>query len=441
MNPNPSIMNKKLAHIFFWGIISAAFIGPGTITTAASAGAGYRYQLLWALVFSIIACIVLQEGSARLRLATGDNLAEVLKSYFKDKRGGFSLTLLVAGSIIFGCAAYETGNILGAVAGGMLIADLQPVTYTVALGLAAGGLLWFGSIRLIAQLMGFVVAAMGLCFLAVALTLKPPVGAIIGGTLVPSFPEGGEVMILGLIGTTVVPYNLFLGSGLAHRQSLREMRLSLSAAIIMGGVVSAAVLVVGASISGAFSFEKLAVALERQLGGWAHHLLGIGLLAAGFSSALTAPLAAAITAKSLGSDSGAWNEKGRGYRAVWGGVLLAGVLFGVLEVQPVPAIILAQALNGIILPVVAIFIMLMVNNRSLVGEKYINGPWYNTLMGAVVFVTILLGVRNLLNALLGIAGVDGISRQALLGLGVALSLLCSWPLYSRIRRLRRIEEG
>lgn len=433
-------MVKRIADIFFWGIISAAFIGPGTVTTAASAGAGYRFQLLWALAFSVVACMVLQEASARLRMATGNNLGEVLKQYFAGRRGGWMLTLLVAGAIIFGCAAYEAGNILGAVAGALLILDIPAALTTLGLGALAGTLLWFGSTRTIAQIMGSVVALMGISFLAVALMLQPSPAAVMGGSLVPSFPEGAELLILGLVGTTVVPYNLFLGSGLAHKQSLREMRLSLSLAIILGGIVSGAVLVVGTSVAGPFSFEALAAALQLQLGSWARYLLAFGLLAAGFSSALTAPLAAGITARSLapeGRNHPAWNKRGWAYRLTWGAVLGAGMLLGVLDVQPVPAIILAQALNGIILPVVAVFIMLMVNNRALLGPQYMNGNGYNLLMSLVVGVTILLGVRNLLQAVLRMSGKTMNAEWTLL-LAAGLSLACSWPLYRAVRRLRSV---
>lgn len=433
-------MNKRLTNIFFWAIISAAFIGPGTITTAASAGAGFGYQLLWALIFSIIACIVLQEASARLRLATDNNLGDILKNYFRMRKGGTAITLLIIGSIVFGCAAYETGNILGAVAGGMLVLNINPVFLTLVIGCAAGLLLWFGSVRLIANIMGVVVAFMGICFVSTAFILQPPIGDILSGSLIPSFPSGGDVLILGLLGTTVVPYNLFLGSGLAHTQSLREMRFSLSLAIILGGIVSAAVLIVGASISGSFSFEELAAALQLQLGDWAVYLLGFGLLAAGFSSALTAPLAAAITAKSLGStddENSSWSRTGRWYRITWLAVLGAGILFGVLEVQPVPAIILAQALNGIILPVVAIFLLMMVNNAALLDSMHLNGNGYNLVMSLVVFVTILLGVRNVLNVTVRLSGLDTIDERWMLAGAVAVSLLCFWPLYRRIKQLRK----
>lgn len=433
-------MKSRLVNIFFWGIISAAFIGPGTITTAASAGAGFGYQLLWALVFSVIACIVLQEASARLRMATGDNLGEILNHYFINRPRGAAITFFVLGSIIFGCAAYETGNILGAVAGGMLVVEIHPVVSTLIIGLGAAVLLWFGSIRLIAQIMGVIVAFMGICFLGTAIILQPDIGDIFAGSLIPSFPGDSEVLILGLIGTTVVPYNLFLGSGLVHKQSLREMRWSLSLAIILGGIVSGAVLIVGASITGDFTFERLAAALQLQLGDWAVYLLSLGLLAAGFSSALTAPLAAAITAKSIGGKkegNTAWKRTGRWYRTTWGAVLGAGILFGVLQVQPVPAIILAQALNGVILPVVAIFLLLMVNNAQLLEQRYVNGSLYNGLMSVVVFITILLGIRNVLKVIARLSGIRAVNESWMIGIALAVSLACFWPLYRAIKRLRK----
>jgi Mn2+/Fe2+ NRAMP family transporter len=348
---------------------------------------------------------------------------------------------LVLGSVIFGCAAYETGNILGAVAGGALVMQVHPAIFTLAIGGVAAVLLWFGSTRQIAQIMGVIVAFMGICFVGTAIILQPSAGAILSGSLIPSFPADSEVIILGLIGTTVVPYNLFLGSGMTHKQSLSEMRWSLSLAILLGGMVSAAVLIVGASISGAFSFERLADALQLQLGDWAIYLLGFGLLGAGLSSALTAPLGAAIAAKSLwaGKDEEAeadWNKNETGYRLTWGIVLLTGILFGVLDVQPVPAIILAQALNGIILPLVAIFLLLMANNRQLLSLESINGPVYNGLMGVVVFVTVLLGMRNVFNVLIRLSGIELQGQKWVLGAAVVLSMLCFWPLYKKIGELR-----
>lgn len=170
---------------------------------------------------------------------------------------------------------------------------------------------------------------------------------------------------MGLIGTTVVPYNIFLGSGIAiASKSLKEMRFGLGIAVLFGGIISMAVLVVGTAIAGEFSFAALSEALQQNLGKGADLLFAFGLFAAGFSSAITAPLAAAITAQSLFArkDVSQWQPNSWRYRSVWLGVLLTGILFGLTGVQPVPAIILAQALNGILLPLIAVFLFIVINH-------------------------------------------------------------------------------
>jgi len=433
-------MKKRLLNILFWSVIAAAFIGPGTVTTAASAGAGFGFSLLWTLVFSTLACVVLQEASARLTAVSGRNLGQAIRDYFYDRPMGKAVVYLVLGSIIFGCAAYETGNILGAIAGASLILHISPFILTLTTGILAAFLLWFGSTRTIAQVMGFIVAFMGICFLTTAVIINPPIGKILQGSFIPAFPDGSALLILALIGTTVVPYNLFLGSGLRHTQSLREMRLSLALAIIIGGVISIGVLIVGTSIAGTFTFEALAHELELRLGSWAAWFLGFGLFAAGFSSALTAPLAAAITARSLRPDDNQqtdrWQENGSHYRLTWILVLAAGLLFGLLQVKPIPAIILAQALNGIILPIVAIFLLLMVNNAATLTTRNINAGWYNYLMGFVVFITLILGITNLFKALAGIFYAGLVNEELILGISMLLAVLLTWPIVMRIRELR-----
>ncbi|RMD96348.1 MAG: divalent metal cation transporter, partial [Calditrichaeota bacterium] len=111
---------NRLLNILFWSIISAAFIGPGTVTTAAKAGASYRFALLWALLFSTLACLILQEASARITIVSGRNLGQALRDQFHGGVAGFAVLILVLGAIILGCAAYEAGNILGGVAGAVL---------------------------------------------------------------------------------------------------------------------------------------------------------------------------------------------------------------------------------------------------------------------------------------------------------------------------------
>lgn len=400
-------IKSKIFNILFWSVVSAAFIGPGTVTTAISAGASSGYSLLWALAFSTFACLLLQEASARIAIYSGMNLGQAIAKQFEGRATSALVLLLVIGAIILGSAAYETGNILGSIAGIRLImGDIPSQFLVLAIGIIALIALNLRSVRAIARFMGFVVMLMGVSFLFTALYLKPSPSEIVGGFL-PSIPDGTGWLILGLIGTTVVPYDLFLGSGVADKkQKISEMRFGLSVAIILGGIISMAILVVGTKVvvpeEGEFTYALLAETLKIHIGDWAVYIFGFGMFAAGFSSSITAPLASAITAKSLfgnGKNKEKWATQSRYFKMVWGFVLFVGLGFGIADINPVPAIILAQALNGLILPFISIFIIFVVNDSKLMGKKGINGWFSNILMGIVVWITLMIGMTKIIKAL------------------------------------------
>ncbi|MCH8021477.1 divalent metal cation transporter [candidate division KSB1 bacterium] len=432
------LMMKRFLSILFWSIITAAFIGPGTVTTAASSGARFGYDLLWALLFSTIACLVLQEASARVTVVSGLSLGEAIRQQFHSGLKGFSVLVMVLGAIVFGCAAYQTGNILGGVTGAVLGTGLSAKLLTLLVGGIAAVLLWLGSPRTVAYVLSIVVAFMGLVFLVTAFLLKPPLAGLLSGTLIPSLPRGSGLLVLGLIGTTVVPYNLFLGSGLAKGQTLPELRFGLSVAILLGGLISMGILVVGAAIETTFSFEALAATLSGRLGPWGGPFFAFGLFAAGMSSAVTAPLAAAMTARSLfeKADENHWHVRSWRYRSIWMGVLLVGVGFGLADVQPIPAIILAQALNGVVLPFVAVFLILVVNDRNLMGERGLNSFFLNTIMSAVVVVTLILGIMNIAKAVASTLGFSTPAESFILISSLIVSLIIAIPLARAIQKRR-----
>lgn len=378
-------------------MLSAAFIGPGTVTTAAKAGALFGYQLLWALVFSTLACLVLQEASARVTLVSKKSLGEAIRESFRGTAFSIPILLIIIGGIILGSAAYQTGNLLGAVAGAELLSDFPKSWLLLPLGMAAFLILSIPRLQFIARFLGFIVVFMGLIFLSTAILLQPNWGEIIRYSLLPTFPHESALYILGLVGTTVVPYNLFLGSGIVDpKSSLAEMRGGLVISIVLGGIISMAILIVGTAIESAFSFPALGASLEKNLGGPAYVFLGAGLLIAGFSSAITAPLAAALTARSLFAQNNPqkWESRGIRFRLVWIGVLLTGLIFGLLEIKPVPAIILAQAMNGLVLPLVSIFLMIVVNDPRIMGKEQLNSGALNLLSALVLWISLIIGLLN-----------------------------------------------
>jgi len=401
---------KRLLNILLWSVIAAAFIGPGTITTAARAGSDFRFALAWALLFSVIACLVLQEASGRITVLTGKELGGAIRGRFADSRWGAAVPVMAAAGIILGCAAYEAGNLLGGVAGMRLLVDASPAQLTLVAGVAAALLLATGSTRWIASALGALVAVMGVAFLVTAIRLGPDLGELLRGLVVPQIPVGSTILVLGLVGTTVVPYNLFLGSALARDSGLGEMRWGLAVAVIGGGIISIGVLVVGSALGGGLEYERLAAVLGDRLGRGAGASLAVGLFAAGFTSAITAPLAAAITARSLlgEDDDPRWTEGSLRYRAVWFGVLVTGMAFGIAGVRPIPVIILAQAFNGLLLPLIAVFLWIAMNDRDLLGDTGVNSRIQNLVMGAVVLVCVGLGLRGLVAAVRGALAMLGL---------------------------------
>lgn len=383
-------IKNNLSAVLFWSVISAAFIGPGTVTTAASAGSGFGVDLIWVLVLSTIACIFLQVNVTSITIRSEKTLGELLLEKFRK----FPFIPRALGlSIVFGCVAYQAGNLMGATLGVGLILNIKPAWILLLIVLSASIMLWFGSIRIVVRVLGTVVAIMGIVFVVIAFSVKVSFNDIFVSSFLPSVPVGSEIIVIALIGTTIVPYNLFLGSGLSKGKKLSESTTGLILAISLGGLISIGILIVGTLVSQPFNFDKLSVELTGKLGVWANLLLGIGLFSAGFTSSMTAPIAAVFTIQSVfPKDEKLKSNKSNIYKAIWVIVMGSGLIFGLLDVKPVPAIILAQAINGIILPFVAGFILFLISVER-------NKNWLDlnlVILSIVVLMIVTIGVFNLL---------------------------------------------
>lgn len=434
----PPPLRSCLLSVLFWSVIAAAFIGPGTVTTAAAAGAQFKLGLLWALVFSTGACLLLQEAAARVTIVSGYSLGEAIARQHAARSCGRWAAGAVGGAVVFGCAAYQTGNILGAVAGLTLVWPVEGHWLTVAVAGGSGLLLWLGTYRVLANLLGLMVALMGLAFVTVAFNLEYAGRELLRASLIPTFPAGSSLLLIGLIGTTIVPYNLFLGSGLGQGQSLGEMRFGLAVAVVGGGLVSGAILVVGTLVEAPFQFEALLAELTGRLGSWAGWFLGLGLFAAGFTSCVTAPLASALTARSLFSPAGRpWGPSSWPYRLTWLAVLGTGFLCGLAGYRPVPAIILAQGINGLLLPFVAVFLLLVVNDPAVMPRASLNSLLNNALLLLVAGLTTFLGLVNVAKAAAAGFGLAGGEETTRLWSLFACSLLFTCLVTYWIGRLRK----
>lgn len=374
---------SKLSSVILYSVISAAFIGPGTITTAITAGAAHQLQLLWAVALGTLGCLVLQEASARIVISSSLNLGEASKKCFGN-RWGQSLMVIVGVTVMLGCAAYEAGNILGAVAGLNLLSGVNVQVLTVLVVLVALAVLWTNRRQVISWLMTLLVGLMGVAFFILAFEQPFSVADVLKHAAVPSFPDGSALLILGLVGTTIVPYNIFLGSGISKGKTIPLMRVGLTVSVVVGGMITAAILIAGTAVQAFTSFPELAGSLHDKLGPVGSLALAVGLFAAGFSSSITAPYASSIIASTIFG----WNDP-RKLRLVWGAVLLIGFLFGISGVKPIPVILTVQALNGLILPLLVALLVFLVNSKALIQENY-RQSWATNAILLVVFGSIVL---------------------------------------------------
>lgn len=389
-------------------LVAAAFIGPGTVTVCTMAGVGFGFALLWAMVLSIVATIVLQEMSARLAIVSQKGLAEVIRTHVKNPILKGAIIVLVLSAIVIGNAAYEAGNISGGVLGLETIfgnptfkfLGLQLNVLSVIIGIIAFLILYIGNYKILEKVLISMVIIMSLAFVSMAVLTKPNLLEILKGIFIPKFPEESILTIIALIGTTVVPYNLFLHASLVKEKwnaldDLKYARFDTIIAVILGGIVSMCIIISAAAIqkNDISNSSDLALALEPLFGNFATYFMGIGLFAAGITSAITAPLAAAYVA--TGCLGWSTNMRSPGFRAVWILILILGILSASLGIKSIEIIKFAQITNGLLLPIIAGILIWIMNKKSVLGN-YKNTTVQNIVSVVILAITIFLGAKSIL---------------------------------------------
>lgn len=390
---------EKLKNMGPAAIITSAFIGPGTITTATLCGLRFEYKLLWAIIFSGIALIVLMEMSSRIALTTKMNAIDAAIAVNSGKKGWkIFIQILVAFAVGISCFAFQAGNEIGASSGLQDITHLPQWAAALIIGIIAL-IAVMGSNKTLTKVMQIFVSVMGVLFLVTAIAVLPNLGKVAGG-LVPNIPEGGLMNTMALIGTTLIGMNLILHSITTTDKydgikSLPDARFDIRFNIIVGIIITASILITSGTVlygtetamNGALTFTK---SLEPVLGTWARYVGDVGLLAAGLSSAI----AVGYTFKTIFSalfhwEGGAESLKAKILAIV---VILFGTILAMVNTTPASIIVIAQAISGFILPFIAILLMIIGNNKKLMGE-HVNTVARNVLGAIAVIVTLGLGIK------------------------------------------------
>mgnify|MGYP001186974745 FL=1 len=388
-------------------LIAAAFIGPGTITLCTLIGVKYDLQLLWTIIISIFAVIVLQSMAVRIGIIGQKSIIEVIREEIKIPWIRSFVLILIFSAIMIGNTAYEAGNISGAALGLETLigsftlnqASFNLKIYPILIGFSATLLLWIGKYKILERSLIFLVVLMSLSFLFTAISTGPSLINIFSGLFNFSIPRGSLLGIIGIVGTTIVPYNLFLHTELVREKWSTKGDLSFALkdmviAFVLGGIISMSVIITAAGVE-AYEINNaadLAMGLAPVFGEGAKYLLSLGLFAAGITSSITAPLAAAYVV--CGCFGWTTNFKSRAFQRSWAIVILFGTLLASTGLKFIIIIQFAQIANGILLPVIAAILLWIMNQAAWLGKSK-NTVIQNLLGFSIIIISLFLSMRTL----------------------------------------------
>lgn len=395
--PRHFTFKEKLAALGPGFLICGSFIGPGTVTSSTRAGAGYGYELLWCIVFSVIAVIVTQGMAARLGVVTQKDLAETLQIAFDDRPLLRKFLVgLVAVAIAVGGFAYMGGDLTGTALGVSALTGVSTHIIAPIWGLCIMVLLSFAG-----DALKYLEKLLAVCVVVTMIVVQPNLGELFGG-LVPHIPEGSLMTCLALIGTTVVPYNMFLHAASAKRtwHSAEELPLvafGTNIPMIIGGIVTGAILITSAAVMQGMSVKNamdMAVQLQPTLGDFAQPFMAVGLVAAGISSAVCTPMGVSYVL------AGLWGWKtdrsDKRFVVTNAAVLVTGIVISAFGFNPIALIMTAQAVNGIVLPVVVGVTVYLTCSKKIMGE--FTNSTLQTALGWIIFlISLYLGLSSVIS--------------------------------------------
>jgi NRAMP (natural resistance-associated macrophage protein)-like metal ion transporter len=411
---------RPLAFLAFLGpglIAANAGNDAGAVATWSSVGAQYGYAMLWVLVIITISLSVVQEMCARMGAATGKGLSDLIRERFGVRGAAFAMSTLLLANILITISEF---------AGIAAACELFGVPKYITVPLAAIGI-WFVITRGSYDRVEKVFLVMSFAFFTypiAAILAHPNWGEVARGFVVPTVQLNSTYLLLliGTVGTTITPYmQLFIQSSVAEKgvtmeHYKAERNETYLGSIFAAFVVASIVIATGATIYQASggqgvvitTAEQAAQALVPFLGKYAEALFGVGLLGASLLAAAVLPLATAYSVcETFGFERGV-NFSFREapiFQGLFTGMLALGALIALIPGLPlIQLIILAQVINGILLPILLIFILRLINDRRIMGQ-YTNTLAKNIIAGATVVILIGLTALMLASVILPFFGV------------------------------------
>lgn len=383
------------------GIITASVDNDaGGITTYSLAGAHYGYALLWSLIPITVALIVIQEMAARMGAVSGKGLADLIRENF-----GIKITFYLMVALFF----TNLGNTMAEFAGWAAAMEIFGVKRYLSLPIGAFVVWWLvvkGTYKAVEKIF-LVASAIYLTYVISALLSRPPWGKVLQQMAIPEvrWDPPFLMLLIALVGTTIAPWmQFYLQSAVVEKGIQPKDYRATFWDVVLGSVVTYVVaLCIIVACAGTLykhhiqieDAKDAALALAPLAGKYASALFALGLANASLFSASILPLATAYyVCEGMGWEGGVNKSFREAPQFFWIYTVLIVLGAGIIlfpQVPLVPIMYLSQVLNGILLPLVLLFMLSLVNNREIMGE-YVNSRGYNVIAWSVSLVMILLTV-------------------------------------------------
>jgi len=378
-------------------ITGAAGDDPAGIVTYTIVGAATGFRLLWLMVVATPMTIAIQSTVARVAIVTGKSLPELTTAYYRRATTVTMIVVLATANILtIGADLDAVAAVLSVVSGVPAVWFLLPLTALI------GYLVVFGAYRTVKRVL-IGLSAVLLVYVASAILARPDLGSVLRGTLVPSMSMDMATVVaaLGLLGTTMSPYMMFWQASEEReehktitqaRNVTAETALGMTYSTMLAyfQIVAGAVTLGGVVVT---TVTDVARALEPLAGRYAFALFSVGIVVSGL---LAIPVLAGSTAYAV-ADAFGWREgldekvaDARGFYVVFVGSMLLGALIDLSPLSAVDALYYSQVLDGLLLPFLVAVMLLLANNRAIMGE-HTNSRFNNAFGGLALAVSAVLG--------------------------------------------------
>jgi NRAMP (natural resistance-associated macrophage protein)-like metal ion transporter len=375
----------------------------GGITTYSVAGAVYGYNLIWTLIPSFLVLTVIQEMNARMGIVTGKGLADLIR-----ENAGVKVTFFIFLGLLIADIGNTTTEFAG-VAGSMEVFHVSKYVSVPVVGFMVWILVVKGTYKIAERI--FLLFSVSLLTYVISAILGKPQWSEIGHSIVhPDFPVNSAslAMVIGLVGTTIAPWMQFYMQSSVIEKGLKMKNYKYTMIDIVVGTVATVVVAFFIMVACASTLHQngivieeakdAALALKPLAGQFASQVFAFGLFVASIFSATILPLATAFyVCEAFGFEAGIdkkWDEAPEFY-VLYTSILVISAAIILVPNAPLIAISLwSQVINGILLPVVLVCMILLVNNKKIMGE-YVNKPFNNIIGWSTVSIMVLLSVMLL----------------------------------------------